>query len=50
MQPTAIAGAIFFASMAIGKFHGVMAAATPTGRRWTRTFLPGTNGISSRIA
>ena len=33
VQPTAIAGAIFFASIAIGKFHGVMAAATPIGRR-----------------
>src|SRR6201999_3191664 len=31
VQPEARAGAIFRASMAIGKFHGVMAAATPTG-------------------
>ncbi len=30
-QPTAMAGAILRASMAFGKFHGVMEATTPTG-------------------
>ncbi len=30
-QPTASAGATFRASMAFGKFHGVIAPTTPTG-------------------
>ncbi len=31
LQPAAIAGATFFASMAMGKFQGVIAATTPIG-------------------
>jgi hypothetical protein len=31
--PKAIAGAIFHAGMAIGKFHGVIAVTTPSGSR-----------------
>ena len=36
-HPAARAGAILRASMAAGKFHGVMAAVTPMGWRITRT-------------
>ena len=31
LQPTAIAGAIFLANIAEGKFHGVMHPTTPIG-------------------
>ncbi|SUJ33852.1 Uncharacterised protein [Sphingomonas paucimobilis] len=33
VQPNAIAGAIFWIAWPIGKFHGVIPATTPTGRR-----------------
>ena len=39
--PYASAGAIFQAGMASGKFHGVMAATTPTGSRVISTSMPG---------
>ena len=40
-QPTARAGAIFRASIALGKFHGVMVATTPTGCLITTMRLSG---------
>jgi hypothetical protein len=33
VQPAASAGATFHSAMASGKFHGTMAATTPTGSR-----------------
>ena len=36
VQPAAIAGAIFRAAMAIGKFHGVISRQGPTGREPVR--------------
>ena len=41
VQPAASAGPIFRVTMAIGKFHGVIAAATPDGCRSTNKRLPG---------
>src|SRR5208282_5954493 len=41
VQPAASAGAILRASMAMGKFHGVIAAATPTGSLVTMILRPG---------
>ena len=41
VHPAASAGAILRVSMAFGKFHGVMRAATPTGWRMTTTRLSG---------
>ena len=38
-QPAARAGATFRVIIAAGKFHGVMAAHTPTGWRMTRIRL-----------
>src|SRR5918998_1663768 len=38
VQPAASAGPIFRASMEEGKFHGVIAATTPTGSLVTRIF------------
>jgi hypothetical protein len=38
VQPAASAGAALRVIMASGKFHGVMAATTPTGSRVTRIF------------
>ena len=32
VQPAAMAGEIFLANIANGKFHGVITATTPTGR------------------
>ena len=40
-QPTASAGAILRASMALGKFHGVIVAMTPTGCLMTMMRLSG---------
>ena len=40
--PTARAGAILFASRVSGKFHGMMAPTTPSGRRTTSPKAPGT--------
>ena len=40
--PTASAGAILFASRVSGKFQGMMAPTTPSGRRTTRPNAPGT--------
>ena len=45
-EPLAIAGALFFAIIARGKFHGVTAAQMPTGRWWTSTAFPGTSRFS----
>ena len=39
--PNASAGAIFQAGIASGKFHGVIAATTPSGSRVTSTSMPG---------
>src|SRR6187399_438180 len=39
--PHASAGAIFQAGIASGKFHGVIAATTPSGSRVTSTSTPG---------
>ena len=39
--PNASAGAIFHAGIASGKFHGVIAAMTPSGSRVTSTSMPG---------
>ena len=36
VQPAAIAGATFRVIIAVGKFHGVIAAHTPIGSRSTR--------------
>ena len=48
VQPAASAGAIFRASIAFGKFHGVMQATTPTGRRMQTTRLdPSGGGMTS---
>ena len=41
VQPAASAGATLRVTMAAGKFHGVMAATTPTGCLITRCRLPG---------
>ena len=41
VQPAARAGAALRVIMAQGKFHGVMAAQTPTGWRSTRMRWPG---------
>ena len=43
--PNASAGAIFHAGIASGKFHGVIAATTPSGSRVTSTSMPGRDGI-----
>ena len=40
--PTASAGAILFASSVNGKFQGMMAPTTPSGRRTTSPKAPGT--------
>ncbi|MDT4879688.1 hypothetical protein FQZ97_1153880 [compost metagenome] len=40
VQPAARAGAIFQVGIAIGKFHGVTSAATPTGACVTSVFAP----------
>lgn len=42
VQPAASAGAILRAIIAAGKFHGVMAATTPTGSRNANMRRPGT--------
>ena len=43
VQPTASAGAILKASIMIGKFHGTIAATTPTGSRaTTASYVPDT--------
>ncbi|MNT66335.1 hypothetical protein D3C72_2043960 [compost metagenome] len=42
VQPAASAGAILRAIIASGKFHGVMAATTPTGSLITSILRPGT--------
>src|SRR4030095_16191407 len=42
VQPAANAGAILRAIIAAGKFHGVMAATTPTGSRSASMRRPGT--------
>jgi hypothetical protein len=48
VQPAASAGPILRVTIAIGKFHGVMAAATPHGRRSTRSRFAGSDaGIVS---
>jgi hypothetical protein len=39
--PQASAAAIFHAGIASGKFHGVIAATTPSGSRATSTSMPG---------
>ena len=39
--PKASAGAIFQAAVAMGKFHGVMMATTPTGSRRVSISTPG---------
>jgi hypothetical protein len=44
VQPAARAGAILRVSMAIGKFHGVIAAQTPIGSRSTSRLRPGMLG------
>ena len=41
-HPAASAGATLRISMALGKFHGVIAAHTPTGSRVTKAFAPPT--------
>jgi hypothetical protein len=41
VQPAAIAGPSFRVIIAAGKFHGVIAATTPTGWRRTSTRLAG---------
>ena len=46
VHPATIAGAIFHSGMAIGKFHGVMRPATPTG--W-RTVIENLSGSSAGI-
>ena len=38
--PSASAGASTRKPSTTGKFHGVIAATTPTGTRWTRLSLP----------
>ena len=43
-QPAARAAAAFLATMATGKFQGVIKAATPTGCRVTNTLRPFTGG------
>src|SRR5690606_27625775 len=40
VQPAASAGAIFRVAIAAGKFHGVIMAATPTGRWVTMVRVP----------
>src|SRR5699024_3555912 len=42
VQPAASAGPIFRVNIAAGKFHGVIAATTPTGFLQTCSRLPGT--------
>ena len=50
--PQTSAGASFHAGIALGKFHGVISAATPSGRRnakvWTRSRSEGTSSPASR--
>ncbi len=43
-QPAASAGPTFLVTMAMGKFHGVISAATPTGCLSTSTRRPATVG------
>ena len=51
VQPAASAGAILRAIMAAGKFHGVMAATTPTGSFNANMRRPGTGaGMTSPLA
>ena len=51
VQPAARAGAIFRVTIVAGKFHGVMAATTPTGwRRTQRRFSRAGEGTSSPYA
>ena len=46
--PNASAGAIFQAGIASGKFHGVIAATTPSGSRVISTSMPGRVESTSR--
>ena len=46
VSPHTSAGAIFQLGMAIGKFHGVIAPTTPTGRR---TLIWNLSGISDGV-
>jgi len=49
--PSARAGAITLMPSTNGKFHGVIAATTPTGTRWTKLSLPGLcDGTTSAVA
>ena len=51
VQPAASAGPSLRVSIAIGKFHGVIAATTPTGSRVARMREPGlTGGMISPLA
>jgi len=51
VQPAASAGAILRAIIAAGKFHGVIAATTPTGSLTANMRRPGTGaGITSPLA
>ena len=43
VQPAASAGQILFAMSVSGKFHGVIAATTPTGRRMVRPNFAGSS-------
>jgi hypothetical protein len=43
VQPAAKAGAALRVIIALGKFHGVIAATTPTGSLKTRMRLPAAN-------
>ena len=43
VQPVARAGQTLFAINVSGKFHGVIAATTPTGRRIVRPNFPGSS-------
>jgi hypothetical protein len=44
-QPVASAGASFHAAARIGKFHGMIWAATPTGSRSVMSTIPSPIGI-----
>ncbi len=51
VHPAASAGAILRAIIAAGKFHGVMAATTPTGSFKANIFRPATGaGMMSPLA
>ncbi len=41
VHPAASAGPSLYATSSSGKFHGVMAATTPTGSRLPRVSIPG---------